>query len=66
MDLLSSDDGPLADAAIAAGGLNDGNPSGAPSERGFGSGARSMHAALALGATLVAMMKAPTVVVTTR
>jgi hypothetical protein len=66
MDVLSSEDEALVDAAIAARGANDGERSAALRKRRFGSGARSTHAALAIGATLVAMTMAPTVVVTSR
>jgi hypothetical protein len=66
MDVRSSDDEPLADAAIAPAELNNGDGPGTPSKRRFGSGARSMHAARAVDATLVAMTKAPIVVFSAR
>jgi hypothetical protein len=66
IDLLLAEAESLADAAIAAAGLNDADGWGASSKRRFGRGARSTHAALTAGAKVVAMKKAPTVVVTIR
>jgi len=64
---LLSEDEPVADLAIAGGRLNDGNKPGAPpSERRFGSGAGSVHPALAVDPKLVAMTNTPSIVIPTR